>query len=218
MKFVMQAKSIKNQLWLWQMKMFLLLSVCNTVWSCSGQNEQLKRCSMFTDFSCCRNLLAFFKLILLLLFVDNFCLFELLDVFIFVFVPSVCFAQLVHSTPLFSESKWTVHRSTASRHESRILVRGAQQFWPQGALSPKIAQNRVSPDNWNLHDFEKILGARGPGFQGPLDPLVDRHVCHMITWSDWSAVALAWNYDLVNKWPYGMKFAGTETKTLSVSF
>ena len=53
------------------------------------------------------------------------------------------------------------------RRGSRILVRGAQQSFD--SLSPKFAHNRgVSLKiAWKLHDFEEILGARGPGPPGP---------------------------------------------------
>ncbi len=54
------------------------------------------------------------------------------------------------------------------RAGSRILIRGAQQnFDPRGGPSPKLLKIA-----WKLHDFEKILGAEGPGPQGSLDPPV----------------------------------------------
>ncbi len=42
---------------------------------------------------------------------------------------------------------------------------GPVEFWPQGALSPKFAQNRAFSlkITWKLHDFEEILGERGLG-------------------------------------------------------
>ncbi len=46
---------------------------------------------------------------------------------------------------------------------------GPVEFWPQGGLSPKFAQNRDFPLKlaWKLHDFEQFLGVRGHGSPGP---------------------------------------------------
>ena len=62
---------------------------------------------------------------------------------------------------------------TTFRRGSRILVRGAAEFWPQGeALSLKFAHNRgfALKIPWKL---KKSWGWGGPGPKGrPLDPLV----------------------------------------------
>ncbi len=53
---------------------------------------------------------------------------------------------------------------------------GPAEFWPQGGLSPKFAQNRVFSLETasKLHDFEEIFGARGGWApRAPLDPLLE---------------------------------------------
>ncbi len=54
--------------------------------------------------------------------------------------------------------------------QARIFFRGPAEFWPQRGPEPLICSKQEFSINitWKLHDFEKILGARGA--QAPSSP------------------------------------------------
>ncbi len=76
-------------------------------------------------------------------------------------LPSVCHHQSSHKGD---------KNLAEFRGGFRFLFRGPSRvFTPGGALSPTFAQNRGFPLKiaWKLHDFGKILRAKGQGSQSP---------------------------------------------------
>ncbi len=71
-----------------------------------------------------------------------------------------------HKTPTHTISVPTMQKAGT---DPGLWSGGGQRRRTLRALSPKIAQNRgfSLKITWKWHDFEEILGARGPGPQGP---------------------------------------------------